>query len=216
MKRGLNQDILKGLACLSMLLDHIGAVFLPMPWLRIVGRLAFPLYCYLLCQGMTHTRNFRRYLTRLAGLALLSEVPFDLLFYGKLTFAHQNVLFTLIISLLSGKIARNTNGAWRLAIAMLGVMAAELCRSDYGGMGVLLILTMALTEDRRIWAAMMAAIFLLMGGVQIFGLLAMLPICLCSGQRTGRGQRWMNWFYPAHMTLLLLVEILCNLNFPLT
>lgn len=61
MRRSLSQESLKLIACVTMLLDHIGAVFLPGYYtyyaLRILGRLSFPIYCFLLVEGAHHTRN---------------------------------------------------------------------------------------------------------------------------------------------------------------
>ena len=207
MKKTLSQDLLKFIACASMLLDHIGAVFLPWPWLRAIGRLAFPIYCFLLCQGYRHTRSLPRYLLRLGILALLAELPFDLLFYGKLTLAHQNVLFTLILGLLGAWAMDTAQPVWlKGAAGLLCILLAEALGTDYGGMGVLLILVMARTEGLLLWGLAMGILFASAGGMQIFGLLALIPIALCSGKKTGRGNRWMNWFYPAHLALLLVLD----------
>ena len=116
-----SEDALKLLALVTMFLDHVGAGLLKYflvhtipeggaAWqycdaayqiLRTVGRLSFPIYCYLLLQGFLHTRSVARYALRLFLFALLSEAPFDLLFYGKMTMAHQNVFWTLLAGLLT-------------------------------------------------------------------------------------------------------------------
>lgn len=207
MKKPLSQEHLKLIACLSMMLDHIGAVLLPWPWLRAVGRLAFPIYCFLLCEGIKHTHNARRYLTRLVAVALLSEIPFDLLFYGELTAERQNVMFTLILGFLSVKTVKTVEKSWvKVLIVASTVLLAELLGADYGGEGVLLILSMAMARDMISWAVMMVVIFLVVGGVQIFGLLTLIPIWLYSGERTGSGRRAFYLFYPAHMVALLLLD----------
>lgn len=209
-RKGLSQEGLKLIACASMLLDHIGAVLVPWGWLRVAGRLAFPIYCFLLCEGIDHTHSARRYGSRLAAVAVLAEIPFDLLFYGKLTAAHQNVMITLILGFLAVKTMERVEKFWlKAAAAALAVLMAELLGSDYGGLGVLLILVMALVEEKRLRWIMMAAIFAAMGSIELFALLALIPINLYSGRQVCRG-RWIRWgfylFYPAHIAVLLLLD----------
>lgn len=94
----LSGTALKRIACLSMLIDHIGAALLEnglfrqnAVWqggvrldfvMRMAGRLAFPIYCFLLVEGFVHTHDFRKYVLRMLGFALLSEFPFDWAFFS--------------------------------------------------------------------------------------------------------------------------------------
>ena len=98
-KRGLLcQEWLKGIACLTMLIDHTAVVFgLPM-WLRVIGRLAFPLYCFLIAEGIAHTGNAGKYFLRLGIMAVLSEPIYDFVLYGNRNiWLHQNVLWLLLL-----------------------------------------------------------------------------------------------------------------------
>lgn len=85
-----------------MLVDHVGmAVFPQYRCMRIIGRLAFPLYCFLLTEGAVYTRNWLAYAGRLFLFALLAEVPFDLaVARTPLYFGAQNVFWTLGIGLI--------------------------------------------------------------------------------------------------------------------
>ena len=106
---GISGYWLKLIAVISMLIDHTSAVILeqipgleaPAFFMRIIGRLAFPIYCFLLVEGFYHTRSRAKYAGRLFLFALISEVPFDLAFSRRMwDFSSNNVFFTLLFGLL--------------------------------------------------------------------------------------------------------------------
>ena len=94
----LPQEWLKAIACLTMLIDHLGYMVFPQArWMRLVGRIAFPLYCFLLTQGMEYTRSRPKYLLRLLLTGIVSEFTYDLAFYGEFTWQKQSVMVTLVL-----------------------------------------------------------------------------------------------------------------------
>ena len=108
-QQGISGYWLKVIAVVSMLIDHTSAVILeqisglenPAFLMRIIGRLAFPIYCFLLVEGFYHTRSRAKYAGRLFLFALISEVPFDLAFSRRMwDFSSNNVFFTLLFGLL--------------------------------------------------------------------------------------------------------------------
>ena len=118
-RRILSGSVLKLIAVITMLIDHTGYVFYAFPAfreplftalgetvtiyfiLRKIGRLAFPIYCFLIGEGLIHTRNPIKYLLRLLIFAILSEIPFNLMVSGQLLCPeHQNVFFTLLLGAL--------------------------------------------------------------------------------------------------------------------
>jgi len=92
--------VLKVIATLTMLIDHVGAVFpltFPM-YFRFIGRIAFPVYAYMIAQGCKHTSNINKYLLRLGIFALISEIPFDLAFGNEISFiSRTNIFYTLFL-----------------------------------------------------------------------------------------------------------------------
>ena len=196
---------LKLLAMLAMTADHIGAVFFPeIPLLRWIGRLAMPVLCFFIGEGLRHTRSPRRYLLRLTGFALLSELPFDLAFYGGIEWGHQNVYFTLALGLLA-LWAIQSRGMEGWLLALTAALAAELLGCDYGMYGVLLILLLdrfhrARSEQLAAAALLNLAFFGLQ--TQTLSLIALPLLWLYNGKR-GRDDRRLFYLYdPAHLCVL--------------
>ena len=196
---------LKLLAMLAMTADHIGAVFFPeIPLLRWIGRLAMPVLCFFIGEGLRHTRSPRRYLLRLTGFALLSELPFDLAFYGGIEWGHQNVYFTLALGLLA-LWAIQSRGMEGWLLALTAALAAELLGCDYGMYGVLLILLLdrfhhARSEQLAAAALLNLAFFGLQ--TQTLSLIALPLLWLYNGKR-GRDDRRLSYlYYPAHLCVL--------------
>lgn len=196
---------LKLLAMLAMTADHIGAVFFPeIPLLRWIGRLAMPVLCFFSGEGLRHTRSPRRYLLRLTGFALLSELPFDLAFYGGIEWGHQNVYFTLALGLLA-LWAIQSRGMEGWLLALTAALAAELLGCDYGMYGVLLILLLdrfhrARSEQLAGAALLNLAFFGLQ--TQTLSLIALPLLWLYNGKRGRDDRRLFYLYYPAHLCVL--------------
>lgn len=224
----LAQEHLKLLACGLMLLDHIGYInIFPGLYgeLRVIGRLAFPIFCFLLCEGFSHTKDRKRYLVRLAFAALLSEIPFDLMLYGYLTFAAQNVMVTLFLGLLMASFMEKTDKLWLKVLLIAPFYCiAQLVNCDYEGVGILMIAIFLLIKDFGKWnlpiqTALLFAVSLLLNGMrlnlfgivipmQVFSVFAMVPIALYNGRKITHSPaiQWSFYlFYPVHMAILSLL-----------
>ncbi len=225
--RGLDGGALKGIAAALMLTDHVGAILLPeVPVLRCVGRLAFPIFAFFIAEGYAHTRDFGRYFQRLAILAVVSEIPFNLENGAGFDLTRQNVLFTFCLALLTLRgleaLGRERGfGRWAgcgLVLAA-GFAAGELLRTDYGGWGVVTVALLYLCRDgkyAKLWLllAMAAVNGLGMGSltmpvfggempIQIFAVAALPVIWLYNGQAGPKGLRRAFYvFYPAHLLVL--------------
>lgn len=222
-KKGvLCQEELKLVACVTMLIDHTAVVFgLPM-WLRVIGRLAFPIYCFLITEGIAHTGSPGRYFLRLGIMAVISEPIYDFVLYGgRSPRAHQNVLWLLLLgAVMAEGMGRVKQPVWKVLLIVPCYFIADALHLSYGGNGILLMALFALTRElpggKWIQAVGMVLIngimpsanirmFGLSVSVQLFGALAMVPIALYSGQKRTRSKA-ISWgfyiFYPLHLLAL--------------
>ena len=206
--------VLKLIACLSMFIDHLGAVcFSGMMGFRIIGRLAFPIYCFLLVEGAVHTHDMKKYILRMGIFALISEVPFDLAFYHRLVYTeHQNVFFTLGLGLLAIWFLEHPiehldipDVLYKLLVIIAVGLIAEFFNTDYGFTGITVICVFYLREQPQLKYPIAAILLAAMGGVEVYAVLALIPILLYNGRR-GRQTKVMQYgfyiFYPAHLLLL--------------
>ncbi len=222
-KLTISQEGLKILACATMLTDHIGAIFFPyVSWLRWVGRLSFPLYCFLLSEGVHHTRNPRKYGLRLLIVALLTELPYDLLFRGEFTWAKNSVMVTLLLGF-GACVCMKGRPLWMQALCTLPfILLSRYCNGTYGMYGVVMIVMFCATRNipyrLPVQLVLMVLLSLRMAGFparvgsQIFAIASMLPIALYSGQKHSRNPilQWgFTLFYPLHIVILLLIRLLC-------
>ena len=147
-QKGISQETLKLIACITMLIDHIGAVFFPGSFLRTIGRISFPIYCYLLTEGVFYTKDRNRYGKRSLTGILLAEIPYDFLFYGNLYWGKQSVMVTLFLGYLYCVAAMHIPGlAQRILLMIPFAYLGKVLRVDYGAWGVIMIGMFMLTRD---------------------------------------------------------------------
>lgn len=220
-KQGLTAFHLKLIAAASMFADHIGFLFFPeFSWFRLVGRLSFPLFAFLLAEGALHTSNIKKYLARLAVFAVISEIPYDLAFSGQLIeFDVQNIFVTLFIALfcLAAMMRLQEkygfNGFYiGTAVFAAGGLLALLVRSDYGFLGiavVYIIYVFRFDNIKKFWLILL--IFALIPGNQWFGAAALLIAWVYNGEK-GVKANWAKWafyaFYPAHLLILYGIAVI--------
>ena len=231
----LPQEALKLIACLTMLIDHIGAVLLPsVQILRVVGRISFPLYCFLLVEGYNHTRNLKKYFNRMFIGCLLAEIPYDLAFRGALTLEKQSVMITLLLGLaMVHIITRLQEPSFSPLVILVFYFIADWTQCDYGGNGILMIALFMFFRDRSdrnvLWTLLLTSICLLIPSslfrigpivlpAQLFGVAAMPFIIMYSGQRWGSSskasalsQKVFYLFYPIHLAILWLIQKLASI-----
>ena len=148
------------LAMTFMLCDHLWATVIPgNNWLTCIGRLAFPIFAFMLVEGYFHTRNLKKYALRLLIFALISEIPFNLMYISSPFYLlHQNVILTLLIGL--GMIHLNEKAKDRKPLALsfirvgtvfLGGLLGLVSFADYNAAGVLMILVVYFFRGNYWW-----------------------------------------------------------------
>ena len=219
------------IAMTLMLMDHLWATLLPArEWLTCAGRVAFPIFAFMAVEGYFHTRSFKKYILRMLLFAVLSEIPFDLMYGGTWFYpVHQNVLWTFLLGLLGVWLmeqVRKKGQTWMyllvcVLVVLAGLVLGTLCMVDYYGVGVLTVFVFYVLQGQL--AALYWLNVELLGGlmypVQLFGmefelcqqglaLLALIPIWLYRGRQGYHSKPFQYLcyaFYPVHMLLLVVV-----------
>ncbi|MBQ7065105.1 MAG: TraX protein [Firmicutes bacterium] len=224
----LSGSALKVIAVTAMLIDHIGAVFFAenqiilfkvfsravtlYEVMRFVGRIAFPIYAFLLVEGFLHTRSRRNYGLNLFIFALISEIPWNLMHLGKVFFRYsQNVMVTLLLGFLGLCALEHFAGKWlpQLGSLLLLALLSLLLRCDYGITGFGFILMIYILRDYRHLQVLFGCVML--SSTWKAGL-AFIPINMYNGERgfiRGRVLKYLFYaFYPCHMLILYLIRML--------
>lgn len=215
----MNVFILKIIALITMIIDHYGAIFhSDIDLYRIVGRLAFPIYCFLLVEGYFHTKDVKRYIKRLFIFALISEIPFDYAFYNKLTFMHQNIFFTLSIGLAAIYLLENKEGKYsnnKPLVLSLAVFLSLLLSVDYNFIGIIYILSFYFTRNypktKRlsiVGLTLLLTNLLFVPGPQNFSILAIPIIYFYNGKLGPKNKILQILFYAAYPLHLIMFYIL--------
>ena len=206
-----NSFQLKWIAIITMVIDHVGAVLFPEQIiLRYIGRIAFPIFCFLLVEGFFYTRNIGKYMARLGIFALISEIPYDLAFRGTyLEFSRQNVFFTLFFGMLMMYAVKRTNNITIKVIdVLLAMWAAQMFGGDYGYKGILLIAIYFFCRENLPTKAFLGMLwnFIWNAGVQGYGAIATVPILLYNGEK-GKSIKYLFYvFYPVHLLILYFIS----------
>jgi len=216
-----------------MLADHVAYAFVPAGtfWyevLRIIGRMAFPLYCFLLTEGVNHTGNAKKYLLRLALIAVLSEPVFDLVCFRRvISIGKQSVMVTLFLGASMCMLMKKLPRYWLKPLVVIPFFfLAKYAHCDYGTGGILMIAMFMLTRElplRQLWQVPLFGLLCVYMGswlvhllwrpfpAQWFAMSALVPILLYGGHRGCRSKalnRGMNLFYPVHMAIIVIIKVI--------
>lgn len=226
------------MAMACMLCDHLwGTSFVHHEIFTCIGRLAFPIYAFMIVEGYFHTKNLRNYVKRLFLFAILSEIPFNLVMGSRLFFPiHQNVLWSFLISigLMHWNEKAKEKPIWQkmlVGIATLGIayIGGIITFVDYQNAGILMVLVFYFFRGKKWWNLLGQLLCLwylnceLLGGfgyeIKLFGnihfverqglaLLALIPIWLYKGKQGYHSKQLQAVYYAFYPLHLLLLGIL--------
>lgn len=222
----LSGSSLKIIAILSMFIDHFAAsilyhgILIPAApispgtpeWIiyqiydamRFIGRIAFPIFCFLLVEGFFYTSNRKKYAIRLFLFAILSEFPFDFaIFQTSITWEYQNVFFTLLIGFLTiWAIEHKKYSIYGIPLQMVtilsGCVLAYVLHTDYDYRGILLIVILYYFRNNRPLQTLAGCISLLW---EAPACLAFIPLNMYNGKRGLPMKYFFYAFYPLHLLL---------------
>ena len=199
-----------------MIIDHIGKVFFPdMALFRIVGRIAFPIYCYLLVRGANHTRNIKFYFFKVLLLGLISQPIFSYLFNT----IQLNICFSLALSILTLKIVLSDKYkiTVKVVVVILSCITSMILGFEYNAYGIIMVLLFSIKKipililSQLIWNVISIYVF----SFSVYQIFAMLGIILCIviGNKKKdnlykiipKGFNYM--IYPIHLLVLLIIKI---------
>lgn len=230
------------LAMVLMLCDHSWAMLFPSAeWLTCVGRIAYPIFAFMIVEGFFHTHNLRRYLLRLLIWALVSEIPFDLMYASTPFFPyHQNVLWTFLLSQLIISLIERCRLRLKPVLTVLisaglaaaGFLIGYMTMVDYYGIGVLTVLTFYAFRKRTWTNRLLQFLCLyvlnvkLLGGyyyeISVFGLtieivqqglalFALIPIWLYQGKQGFHSKAFQYFCYAFYPAHMLLLFVVREL-----
>ncbi len=211
------------IAIVTMLIDHIGAFLCNNDIsMRMIGRLAMPLFCFMLSEGFLHTKGKRwQYFGRLVLFALISQLPYDLLRNSGGGYIHLNVLFTLFTGFAAMTLIEY--GGYGVIYLPIVFILAEYLHMDYGAYGIAMILGFYLAsrvfkkKKYQLWRWLAYTILFFTSTaiyvvakynlMQLFSLIAIIPIILYNGKLGRRLPKWFGYiFYPAHLLAIFAVR----------
>lgn len=219
---GLNQNQLKIIAVISMVIDHVGAEIFPeIRILRYIGRLAFPIFAYFIYEGCKYTHNKLEYLERVFGMGVLCIIGYYI--YSKEIYGNILITFSLSICVIYSIqfLKERIRGSYSDRIVAMGLFllclfavyaVCKIIEVDYGFVGVLVPAFAEIfnwtSENKKYRQLLGFGIGLLilainLGGSQYFALVTLLLLAFYNGSRGKKNmQQFFYWFYPINFVII--------------
>jgi hypothetical protein len=231
---GLNNNQLKIIAMVTMLLDHIGVWFFPeVEIFRILGRISFPIFAYMIAEGCRYTKNRAKHLGLIAAMAL----AFQVVYFVAMKSLYQGILVTFSLAIITIYAIDELVKSKKITDCLLPVLAIAAVAAfvfvlpvflketdfdlDYGLWGILLPVAVYFLPNRLSRVLGMGMLLLIraihytvfpqgtLGILQWFSLVSVLLLALYNGERGRAKMKYVFYiFYPAHLVILYAIEML--------
>ena len=216
--------ILKIIAVISMVIDHlVYVVFNKFSFMNYIGRLAFPIFAFSITEGYIHTKNLKRYFSRLLIFAFVSQIPYMLFISNLTTRFTLNILFTLSLGLLAITIYDKSKNKF-LGLLFVGICGifAQLLHFDYSWFGIAIIFIFYIFKDKKIYMNLSFCIATFINYfysyitsnrteylfIILFCILSLIPINLYNEKKGKNIKYFFYIFYPLHLIILYLLTII--------
>ena len=214
---------LKLIGIITMLLDHIGYAFFDDSILRVIGRIAFPIFAFQLVIGFEHTKDIKKHLLKLLFFAFISQLPYYFFRSINSNGFYLNIMFTLLLALITiilfNKFEKKLDG---FILVFLMCILAEVLNVSYGWFGICLVFIFYYFKDSKIKKSIAFIVLCLIYYILyiifddtiyylflLFGtILALIPILLYNNKEGKKLSNLFYWFYPVHMMVIYLFYII--------
>lgn len=219
----MNRNILKIIAVISMLLDHIGAFIFPSQiWFRIIGRIAFPIFAFFIAEGLKHTRSRKRYVLALLICGVVSQIPYSILFSSW----KFNIIFTFLYAILLIYLLENIKKNSYLLTVCVTFLTLFLIVFDlfqiisYGIFGVILVIVFYFSKNKKqaLFFGFITLIFLAIRFIdfsnitftsfnQFFAIFSLVLLYFYNHKKGKLNLKYLFYvFYPLHLLVVYIIS----------
>ena len=217
---------IKIVACITMLLDHIKyAIPITDNFVtQYLGRIAFPLFAFLISEGYKHTKDLEKYYKRLIMFGLISQIPFMLFRTLVGEWELLNIMFALVLGLLCIDIFEKEKRKWiSIPSVLVIVVLSEILKMDYGWFGVLTVFIIHVLKNKKIMLVLTYPIVTFLYYYSLIGnyifswemmlyvigtISSMIFILMYNGKEGKKTKYFFYWFYPVHVLIIYLLSFI--------
>lgn len=217
---------IKIIACITMILDHIkyGIPVLNNFITTYFGRIAYPLFAFFIVEGYIHTSDLKKYYKRLLIFGIISQIPFMLFRTLVGEYMLLNIIFTLLLGLISINIYEKVKNKFvSIPLVLFTIYLGKVLNVDYNWYGVATVFLLYILRDRKLLKCLGFALLTLfyyytrglLNSISsyiiltfLFTISSVFIICFYNGEKGKGTNKFFYWFYPVHMLIIYLISLI--------